>query len=412
MAKRFIAPALADLRQDIAGAIPLNLIQAWTASPQDEGAEREILSAFRRVGTVVSTDSAGLSKLSQERPLLEVMKMVSEPKEIVHAYGTAIGGNAVGIWTADNMEMFYPGEIHPREILDHMIAAQREIAPLAVHIGMGVHAGEFLEIGGGVFGPEADVVEALAEEFTEGGEIAVTPQVREKVQAFFPSGTFSSKGVAHMEAYRCDYRGVAPRALKGSNHKYPFPFNEEFFNFLRRYEGPDTAETQRILSSYGQEAVVILVRVRHPAAMLLRQLTQWVIANGLIQEVARGDQVTIIKSNGSLGIFLASRPLHALEFAEDMAVSLEANGFDYNIGIAGGEVLVFPMGNSEREIAGEPVNIASKISEDVEDRGTIYIEDGVAKTIQLLERVAGAERFRLAISHMELEGVKVKGTRF
>jgi class 3 adenylate cyclase len=406
MAKRFIAPSLADLRQDIAGPIPLDLIQAWMQSPQDSRAENDILSGCRRQGTIVSTDSAGLTKLGRERPLLEVMKLVSEPKEIVHAYGTAIGGRAVGVWAADNTEMFYEDGIHPREILEHLIAAQHEIAGLTVRIGAGVHTGEFLEIGGGVFGPEADMVELLAEDFTEGGEIAVSSAVKQQTEDYFGAG-FAEKALPEMRAYRLDYSNIKPRAIKGSNFKYPFPFNEDFFHFLRQYDGLTASETQRILSTYARDSVVVLLKVHHaPSELILGQLTQWVLANAVIKDLAQQDDVVTIKTNGSLGIFLTSDPARALEFASDLKTGLVSNGYDYNIGIARGEVLVFPMGEGDanKEIAGEPVNIASKISEDIQEHRAIYIDKSVAGE---MEQIPGAEPFRLALSHVELTGVKV-----
>src|ERR1051325_4498727 len=139
MQKRFVAPALADLRQDIAGAIPLDLIRQWTDSSQDEAAQSRILAPYVREGTLVSTDSAGLTKLCRERSLVEVLRLISRPKEIIHSYGTSIGGEAVGIWVADNTDMFYGRGISLNDVMDQLIAAQREIAALEVHIGAAVH---------------------------------------------------------------------------------------------------------------------------------------------------------------------------------------------------------------------------------------------------------------------------------
>jgi hypothetical protein len=94
MPKRFVTPQLADLRQDIAGQIPLDVVRDWMQSQKDLSAQTEILSAYRKPGCVVSSDSSGLTKLGRERPLLEVMKLVNDPKQILHSYGSAIGGTA------------------------------------------------------------------------------------------------------------------------------------------------------------------------------------------------------------------------------------------------------------------------------------------------------------------------------
>src|SRR5262249_19652074 len=108
MAKPKIIPALADLTQDIAGPVPVQLLQDWASGEQDLAAAESLLDPFRIDGTVVASDTAGLSKLTQAIDLVEVISLISRPKEIVHALGVEIGGRAIGIWIADNTEMYYP----------------------------------------------------------------------------------------------------------------------------------------------------------------------------------------------------------------------------------------------------------------------------------------------------------------
>lgn len=408
MAKRFVTPQLADLRQDIAGQIPLEVVRDWMQSTQDLPAQTEILSTYRKPGCVVSSDSAGLTKLGRERPLLEVMKLVNDPKQILHSFGTQIGGQAVGVWVADNTQMFYDQAIEPRQIMDQMVAAQREIAKQPLQVGMAIHSGEFLLLGGGAFGPDADLVEVLAEEYSGAGEIVVTPGVRSSLEAAaFPGLHFAPKG--DLEAFTCDYSGAPVRGVPGKNIKYPCPFTEEFFAFLQDYGGPASTDTRRILDRYERESIVVLLKVRHPGGrLLLDQLTRWVLANAIIEQVTREDRVTTIKSNGSLGIFLADTPEQAVEFANDLRTAADTNQYDFNIGVAGGSVLVFPMkdGASSNEIAGEPVNLASKICEDVTERNAIYIDESVA---QRMKPVAGATPFKLSVSRVEISGVKLGG---
>src|SRR3989344_3900357 len=141
MAKRFISPSLADLPQDVAGEIPLELIQEWGKSKQDAKSHHGILKPYRKIGTLVTSDSAGLSKLTSQKTLLEVMRLVSQPKEIVYAFGTAVGGKPIGIWAADNTDTFFEETVHPSAIVRQMIAAQHEIAKLPVQIGIGINTG-------------------------------------------------------------------------------------------------------------------------------------------------------------------------------------------------------------------------------------------------------------------------------
>jgi class 3 adenylate cyclase len=163
------------------------------------------------------------------------------------------------------------------------------------------------------------------------------------------------------------------------------------------------------LDRYERESVVVLLKVRNPGGgLLLDQLTNWVLANAIIAQVTREDRVTTVKSNGSLGIFLADTPDIALDFATDLRSALDSNGYDFNIGMAGGSVMVFPMNDAsgQQEIAGEPVNLASKICEDVEERDAIYIDESVARRIK---SIPGGTPFQLAVSHVEIKGVKLAG---
>lgn len=55
--KRKIITSLADLKQDIAGPIPVEIISEWVKSEHDEGEQMRILRPYKRDGYVVSADS-------------------------------------------------------------------------------------------------------------------------------------------------------------------------------------------------------------------------------------------------------------------------------------------------------------------------------------------------------------------
>ena len=94
--KQKIITSLADLKQDIAGPIPVEIVSKWTKSSRTEEDQVGILKPYERRGYVVSSDSSGLSRLTAERTLFDVMKIVSEPKEVIFQLGREIGGYGVG----------------------------------------------------------------------------------------------------------------------------------------------------------------------------------------------------------------------------------------------------------------------------------------------------------------------------
>src|SRR5262245_57637505 len=127
MALPRLIPALADLTQDIAGPLPVELFREWVAGNQNVGKAESLLRPFVITGTVVATDTSGLTYMTEEMDLLDVLGLVSRPKEIVHALGTEVGGRAIGTWVADNTEMHYPPETPVEDVVAALVEAQARI---------------------------------------------------------------------------------------------------------------------------------------------------------------------------------------------------------------------------------------------------------------------------------------------
>lgn len=103
---RRFPPSLFDVSQDIVRALPVDIIERWTRGDQSRETALELLEPQTRTGTAVVSDSAGLTRLGAHRGLIEILSMISRPKELIHAHGVAIGGGGIGVWAADNTQMF------------------------------------------------------------------------------------------------------------------------------------------------------------------------------------------------------------------------------------------------------------------------------------------------------------------
>lgn len=392
-----ISPILADLSQDIAGAIPLELILLWNTSDKTVSKHQELLEPHLRTGIVVSSDSSGLSKLSAERSLLEVMQLVSQPKEIIYSYGRALGGNGIGLWVADNTEMFYDASITPQAVVEAMVAAQHEIKKLTVQVGIGIHQGTFIEIGGGLYGEDATYIEELAENHVGGGEIAITHTIKPSLMQ-----TFSSKLVQHPEytdAFLLHYDAFHPQLPKQEGGKYPYPFSDDFFDLLRSYDQLSENDRATSYHEFSAEKVVVLVKIQHSKqSLMLNELTSFIVANAYINQVLKDfPNMICVKSNGDLGIFVSENSEEAIVFAQKLHEKLSHNDFIVNIGISAGEVLLFPLQNGY-EIAGGAVNIASKLAEDSGVSGKILAEASVPVNLPQ------ALPFSFVISKVEIKG--------
>jgi len=92
--------------------------------------------------------------MTQERDLLDVLWLVSEPKQINPRRRTAIGGESIGVWSADNTEMFYPAALAPTPSSTRWSKRRRESpSGASVKVGLCIHAGVFYEVAAASTGP-------------------------------------------------------------------------------------------------------------------------------------------------------------------------------------------------------------------------------------------------------------------
>lgn len=162
MTRTPILPALADLDHGTEGPLPLGLLRSWAESDRTPATHSRLVAPYLRRGTAVVSDSSGLSRLTEALPPADVLKHVSEANEIVAAHGLAVGGEAIGTWTADDTVMFYPEFVEETRVIDAMISAQIANRANLVQFGMAVHRGEYCHIGGALYGEDADRVEHAA----------------------------------------------------------------------------------------------------------------------------------------------------------------------------------------------------------------------------------------------------------
>lgn len=406
-ARHFTIPALADLSEDIASTLPFDLIRKWLESDRTEKTHQALLAPYIKKGIVVSSDSAGLSKLATQKSLLEVMQLVSWPKEFIYSYGKKIDGKGIGIWAADNTQMFYGEDVNPINIVEQMIAAQAEIKKNQVGIGMAVHQGEFIELGSGLFGADAYLVEHLAENYTEAGEILITEKLKPRLQKHFSKKIHFKKELSfQVPVYDLHYADYQTAALKHEDYHYPFPFDREFFYLIRAGDLNDPIYTEKIYSQYASNQIVVLIKIRHQShALLLDELSEWIMVKAVLKKVLANYAIQEVKSNGDLGIFVGENDAQAVDFALDIVQALAAQGFESSIGLARGEILLFQISSEQKEIAGTPVNIASKLAEDMGESNSIYIHDSVDyKNIHSRQ----FESFIVKMSGLELKGCKLK----
>ena len=397
-------PGFFDLPQRAGETLPLDLIGEWTRGEQSRERARQLLAPRTIRGTLVVTDAAGLTRLTRERPLIDILAMLAQAKELFYSYGRAIGGRSIGVWAADNTQMFYEADISADRVVSMMhMVRERVAAECEVGMGMAAHSGEFFELGDAVYGPDADFVETLGEEHTAGGEILITDALRERVSDVDVIRIAPHDGA--VDGFGGVHRIVSAPALEGldlSDTAYPAPFSSGFAEGLSRYSR--TRRESMVPRQPYQELAVVLIMREHevpdvPEVAVLNNLSLTAATKriGASLLAGKGEE---IKCSGLLSIYTFPDCADAIAFARTFREALSAQGIQCRIGVDVGPVLVFDLTEGSRDIAGSPVNIASKLAEDVGEYGRIQITDSVAQR-------AGARRER-ATKEFTISGVDLR----
>jgi class 3 adenylate cyclase len=401
------SPTLFDVAQDITGALPVKLVERWLSTEQEPRDAQDLLEPFKVRGYSVSSDSSGLTRLSGQKSLIDILAILNQPKEIEYGYGTAIGGQGVGIWAADNTQMFYPPAVSAETLVSAMLTVQDEIEKRCqIKIGIGAHYGEFYSISGGLYGFEADAIEEIAENDTTGGEIVIT-------QALFDllpeAHAFTAvKRDDDSTAVGSLYSIVGGPRLSGvlpTKERYPIPYSEQFYAELTAYEAAfhDAELGARIMERYTQSKVVVLIeRESKPDESYEVDLLGNMALSAFMKDVAMRHlsehDSAEIKVVGPLGIYVFDTAAAALRFARAFSADLTRQDVSCRIGIDAGPLVIFDLPTGGRDIAGQPVNIASKIAQDRGKPGHMYLSHAMKDLVD----VSGFTEIRLSVSGIEM----------
>ena len=401
-------PGFFDLPQRAGETLPLALITEWTRGAQTRERARELLGPRTIRGTLVVTDASGLTRLTRDRPLIEILAMLAQAKELFYAYGRAIGGRSIGVWAADNTHMFYDAGIPIPRVVGMMAAVMRRVATdCEVGMGMAAHIGEFFELGDAVYGPDADRIETVGEEQTSAGETVITGDLLHALDA---RASISVEQRTDLKDGCGDvYRVTEAPVLEGldlSDTNYPAPFSIGFSEGLSRYSRSrrDSMAPRQLMQEL---AVVLVMREPEipdiPEVAVLNNLSLTAATRRIGTSLLHGTGEEI-KSTGLLSLYTFPDCGNAIAFARAFRETLAEQGVQCRIGIDIGPVLVFELGEGSRDIAGSAVNIASKLAEDVGEYGRIQMTDTVAQR-------AGARRerptLRFTVSGVELRAYDV-----
>ncbi len=400
-------PGFFDLPPGAGASLPLDLIAAWVRGPQTAAAARSLVAPHTRRGIVVCSDASGLTRLARERTLLEIFALIGRPKELIHAFGRAIGGRAMGIWAADNTAMYFPDPPAPADVLAMLLAlGDRLREECEVGTGLCAHRGTFFELGGALAGPDADRVEGIAEDHTEPGETLLTEELARELPTSHPFRMTPRPGLpdALGPVRRLD-DGPRARGLVLEDFAYPVPFSEAFRAGLDHFGRTGRASLVPT-PAYREVAVVVAEREREvePVAEVdaLNELALAVAMQRVAGQLLRDRPGREVKTSGAVGYYVLESCGEAVAFAEELRRTLGDRRIRCRIGIDAGRVLLFDLGGGAWDLAGSPVNVASKLGQDRGRFGAILVSAAAARAAAIPTDPAR----RILVSGVELEAVE------
>ncbi len=396
-------PAFSELSHDIANAVPPELVREWGSDGRSEGRAIELLARYRIRGMVASSDMTGLSRMTQRQPLAEVLRLVSMPKETIHAMTTGIGGEPIGTWIADNTETFFPESVAPDLVLQTVLEIQHRIPDDLPKLGFCIHHGDFFRVGGGLYGADADLVESVAEEDTGANETVVSASVVEKLAH---PADFQFQRRDDLADWGDIYRVLSgPRLSRPAlgSVSYPAPYPDDVRHALKSPESVDAT-----LGKYRREGVALMVelceaREIHSLSDLLDELLGCALLDLLFRKSIPKHQLPF-KTGGPLALAVFETVGEAFAASLALRSEMEKNDMRVRCGIDSGGMLVFPMPGGLWEFAGDPINLASKQAEDCGQPGWIYLTERAATGLRL---PSTAERFRWELSGITIASVGI-----
>ena len=190
---------------------------------------------------------------------------------------------------------------------------------------------------------------------------------------------------------------------------YPANFPRAFHDALRALDASDAAAVDALRAQFSRRVTVLLVRVFLPASeLLLDHAEAHRSAHALVRAEAAAGGGTIHED--STVVILSAPPdgVAGVALAVAIGASLHSRGYPANVGVCAGEVLAFSgAGGGQGTIAGSPINVASKLAEDTEERGRLFFDESVAPQARL-QCGDDAVPFEVVKSGVTITGVRVE----
>ena len=249
-------------------------------------------------------------------------------------------------------------------------------------------------------------IEEIAENETDGGEIVVSGAIVARLPAnhgfLLEERADLDTGIGKI--YRV-LDGPRLPQLKPLDRRYPIPYAEDFYAGLMDYQARmhDEALARHLADKYLQQKVVVLID-RENAESEEHEISIFNLLSfsALMKDIGMRllpAAAMEVKVAGTLRIYVFDDARDALEFARAFRREFGRYDIGCRAGIDAGPVLVFDLPEGGKDIAGNPVNIASKMSQDKGRFGRLYLSAAMKDLVDVSE----FSEIRYTVSGVELK---------
>lgn len=401
--------SLFDAASHIQPVVPSQLLVAWSASARDEATAEALMAEYACEGTCMLGDASGLSRLSRELSLLDVLAMLHKPKTMTVSAARACGGEAITGWTADNTAIWFGANVPTGRVAACTQALVASFAELPFQMSFGLHHGRFFKIGNTVMGPAFTALEHCAENDVPAGHIWASSDFCARLGM---TGTPVAQ-LPGLTMLDIPVKGHPAMTFSDSHDPYPHAFDNAFFRMLDMYARADatSAEALRLTleEHAGKSGYILFFAYSLPhstglAAALDQQMQDVVLRSGFTGISLPAD-VRWIKHGGGIGILRGDNLQSLVAAANSITKVCQREQVPVAFGVDRGDYFLFALEGGEYDVAGSPVNIASKLSEDCGKPGSILVSESAWEGGSAQEHILEISGMRLIARELQLLSV-------
>lgn len=366
------------------GPLPASLLDEWRSGTRSVTRAWEFLKPAMVEGTVLSGSVPRAAALARTLDPIELEARIDRAKRVVFALGAAAGGSAPGDpWQDDALTLFFPSRAPVEFAIGVALEAHRKLSGNGVPLALSLHRGYFYQLGGRLWGPDAELVQFVCAESITPGETLVTRAVLDGLR---PATKLSSARRSDLDHLAVEVHSLlagasvpVPLAMSERDRGgYPAPYPEALREQLAAIDDPARwpDARQKIAGVLAHRAVVIAdlggSGGTRPYDILESGMKHAEIALSVARLVPEGGE--LVENAGGIVRAAFGENAAAVDFAWRLARALFEADMQVQVAVDSGPALLIPAaGDDPALLAGAPVRLATALCRERGETNRVYV---------------------------------------